>query len=191
MTNSEHRRAAKAIRDYWPGFISNLITRARAQILEILKREYDDIDDRTTRDTDGDSHFGIWLCRRSWTEYSQPKHTGRARTSVAVEYWRSKDGKCSDEWQIGIVSPCSKNDMNDCEQKRRRRLVCQLVNRLDDGLHSSPREVWWLLVESLSDDSDDLLQHVQHVVDRFVEIARYAIPVIDEIEGPDRSADPS
>ena len=74
--------------------------------------------------------------------------------------------------------------MNDCEQERRRRLV----SRLDDGLHSSPRDDWWLLVESLTDDSDDLLQHI---VDRFVEIAREAIPVIDEIEGPDRSAEPS
>ena len=93
LTNSEHRRAAKAISDHWLGFISYMITRARAQILEILEREYDDIDDRTTKpDTDKGSHFGIWLCRQSWAAYSQPEHTGRARTSVRWSTGRATAG---------------------------------------------------------------------------------------------------
>ena len=180
LTNSEHRSAAKAIIDYWPDFISHVITSAHDQLQDKLSGYGDIIARTTTPDTDRRSnHFGTWFCRRSWAAYSQPKHTDRARTSVAVEYWPSNGGKRPDEWKIGIVSPCSKSQMNDREKDRRCRLASLLVGRLDDGLHSSPRDDWWLLVESLSDDSDDLLQRV---ADRFVEVAREAIPVIDQTQ---------
>ena len=178
LTNSEHRSAAKAIIDYWLDFISDLITSAHAQLLDILTREYDDIEARTAS---RGKNPGLWFWRRCWQTYGRDLED-RTRTSVALEYWPEKPGEpligIVSPW-IGIVSPCRKNDMDDDEKERRH----ELVSRLHRELHSAARNDWWLWKERLSDDSDDM---VQHVVDRFVEIARYAIPEIDKIEGPKR-----
>ena len=166
--NSEHRRTARAIIDLWPDFISDLVTSAHSQLLEKLKRGYDDIE---ARNRNGGRNPGIWFWRRCWQTYGHDLKD-RTRTSVAFEYWPNKDR----EWLIGIVSPCSKNRMDDSEQERRR----QLMSRLNHELHSAASDDWWLWRELFSDDSDDMLQRV---VDRIEDVARKAIPVIDAIEG--------
>ena len=171
--SSEHRRAAAAIIVSWPDFISGLIKSAHSQLGNILEeRGYDDI---KARMEDQGGNPGIWFWRPCWQTYGRNLKF-RTRTSVALKYWPNNH----EAPLIGIVSPLSKRQMDDSEKDRRRRLV----SRLHHVLHSSSSDNdWWLWKERLSDDSDDM---VQHVVDRFVEIARYAIPEIDKIEGPER-----
>ena len=124
-----------------------------------------------------------------WREYQNAKPPW-SRTCLAME----ADARGND-WYIGIWSPVHKPDMSADDRKRRQ----QIEERLAQKSKKTGREnEWWPLRESVDEryrhwDSlvpamhRELQQDGGEITDYFVgkfkEIAEFAIPVLDDIEG--------
>ncbi len=195
--NPENLKTAKAVHDSWSAvrnevcerFLKQLCSRLETAVKEKLK---DDIE--VDCDYNGESRYScaVWLHRKCWTPYSGGKSDSAGRTSIGLQ----AHGIGPNKWRIGICSPMPKGNMAKEEEKRRECLDEQLKDKL--GL--TKNDTWWPCwdwVDEKKGDWDSLIpdlhqeceakggKFTDYFVDRFTEIAVKAIPIIDEIEGPD------
>ena len=131
---------------------------------------------------------GAYLSR--WRQYRNAPNPEWSRTGLILEANRVG----GNDWYIGIQSPVRKSDMSTDDLKRRKRIEKRL-NR--ESKISAPDE-WWPWCEPVDEryrnwDAliPDLHRELQqdggeitdYFVNKFVEIAEFAKPILDDIEG--------
>ena len=105
------------------------------------------------------------------------------------------DGKALSDWFVGVRIPKSSDDMNQAERERRTRYDQELLNCLGPKDGSSNWWPWWVWIDQQNRHWSSLVPALhreceaerdgnitRYFVDAFVEIARKAIPVVDDIE---------
>ena len=130
----------------------------------------------------------IGLYRDCWV-YEGEGSTSDRCTKICLQ----NDDKGPNGWILGVASPKPKNEMTSKEKKRRGELDAELSEKLGSN-RSSGWWPWWNWVEEDKRNWDSLVPELhkenednggeitEYFVDRFIEIAKEAVPIIDEIE---------
>ena len=151
----------------------------------------------------------IWVCRTCWVPYGVAK-TSRTYAPhepyTAIRLDRPENTKTGvKRWSIGVMSPISVKEMTDEDQARRHRLEEHLEREFSTNLtnghyaKNSADSDWWPLrvfvdekndkwdwdshVPQLHRECDETGEITKYFVDRFIEVAERAMPVINEVEG--------
>ena len=133
----------------------------------------------------------VWLYRECWTQYPAGQQFHR-RTSISLQ----NENEGPNNWGIGVYSPMPRPDMAGEYEKRRQRLDTELKSAFDRG---GDTDEWprWKVVELDKNKTNwsslvpDLHREGQaqtgkimtYFVDKFIEVAEKAIPIINDIEG--------
>ncbi len=131
-----------------------------------------------------------------WREYQNAEIPERSRTCLSLEAGQRQ----GNGWYIGIRSPLPKTKMTGDDLRRRERIDERLAGVSKNGMSSS----WWPWYEFVVDEYrnwdlliPDLRRESQqdgggkitggkitdYFVNKFVEIAKFARPILDDIEG--------
>ena len=174
-------KVAQAVYESWPAIRDEVCER-------FLKRLEKRIEDRMKESTDGiragcvyRTANALWLYRDCWAERGEGYH-GIRRRAILME----PDNRGANDWYIGIWNPGNK------EPKILRNA---LVRKLREGEYEDnfpwydwmdeDKSSWSVLVPDLHEECgmEDGGEVTNYFVDRFVDVATEAIPVIDELEG--------
>ena len=126
-----------------------------------------------------------------WREYQNPRDPKWSRTCLALQADRYREKN----WIIGVRSPLFKSKMSADDRKRRQQIEERLAQELKKTERDNP--VWpWLesvderyrnwnrltlaMHRELQQDGGEI---TDYFVGKFQEIAEFAIPVLDDIEG--------
>ena len=164
----------------------------RRQFLEtiatrLIEREY-----RSRSYYTNGPHSFVQADLLQWRQYQDAPEPEWSRTSLCLQ----ADQARGNEWCIGICSPVSKSEMSADDLTRRERIE----ERLNDEMKiSEPDDEWWPWFEYVDERYrnwdlliPDLHRELQqknggkiteYFVDKFVEIAEFAVPIINEVEG--------
>ena len=127
---------------------------------------------------------------RRWCQYQYAEDPEWSRTSLYLEAEQAR----GNDWHIGICSPVSKSKMPADDLTRRKRIE----ERLNDEMKISEPDEWWPWLEFVDERYrnwdlliPDLHRELQqnggeitdYFVDKFVEIAEFAVPILDDVEG--------
>ena len=147
---------------------------------------------------DGESAWksSIFLYRKSWAKYrmegsSGTSGTSRTRTAIAMNNASAGPSR----WGAGVVSPIPLSEMRDDDDRKRREC-------LDKRFGKERRTDWWPWWELLDERKGDWNSRIldlhdeckrgaendkhgltAYFVEKFVSIAKRAVPTIDEVEG--------
>ena len=203
LSNPDHLTVARAVYESWPAIKNDVCRRFLERLRSRIKRKIED--DENLRHTIGDMGDGVqflgeqknenmlWMYRKCWIKYKNTDYQFR-RTAILLE----ADGKGPFDWCIGVAIPKSTENMKKREKKRRESLVDALTAELDAGSGSGDENwwVWWDLVDDQWKDWNPLVPELQreseddkggeitnYFVDKFIEVAMKAIPVINKFEG--------
>ncbi len=131
----------------------------------------------------------VWLFRKSWRPY---RTVGPSRTSTAIMMENASRGPSG--WGVGVASPISRNDMANDDKNRRDRLIEKFKAEFNKD-RSTDWWPWWVPLDAHKGDWDSRALELEaecrtgaggitsYFVDQFLDVARWAIPIIDEIEG--------
>ena len=135
----------------------------------------------------------IWLFSKSWRPY-RTEDPSRTRTAIMME----NASRGPSGWGVGIASPISRDDMEDDEKNRRGRLVETFQKKFDRD-RSTDWWPWWIPLDAHRGDWESRVLELEeecrtgtsggeqgitsYFVDEFLDVARWAVPVIDDIEG--------
>ena len=130
----------------------------------------------------------VYLNRECWTQYPEGQHVDRRTSIMLVNAGRGPYG-----WGIGVCSPMNEKDMPDTYKKLRQDLDMELMRVLSWGKRTDhwPRWMyvdedkrnWNALVPALHEECEKQSGEItRYFVDKFTEIAKTAIPIINEIE---------
>ena len=148
----------------------------------------------TSESNYADKQWKSWVraCLPQWREYQTPEDPKWSRTCIAI----SNGEKGGNDWIIGILSPLPKSKMSDDDRERRRIPIEDRLDRKSKKKTHRPDE-WWPWYEyvdkyrhwdslvpamhrELQQDGGEI---TDYFVGKFQEIAKFAIPVLDDIEG--------
>lgn len=132
----------------------------------------------------------IRLFRKSWRPYRTADPSG-TRTAITME----NASRGPSAWGVGVMSPISRKDMDDDEKNRRDRLVETFQEKFDKD-RSYDWWPWWVPLDAHKGDWDSRALELEdecragsgkqgitkYFVDEFLDVARWAIPIIDKIE---------
>ena len=204
FAHPEHLETAQSVSDAWlkvkevlcRGFLEHL----RAELAKRARAEWPDIKE----DLRVDCAYGgekpesnrLWLHRASWKPWKghDKKHPpNKGCTAIVLRTgWTTGPN----QWYWGVLHPRHTSGMSDADLKRRARLEVGLRNEFDGVDVRS--DGWWLYVRPVDDEMRDwnsLLPAIYRewkdgggeVADSYVggmmDIARRAIPIIDEVDG--------
>ena len=202
-SNPNHLAAAWAVRNAWPDvadevceqFLRHLCDSIRQKANEELPKlpgglDVDYVYERKrTRKT---WRYWVSLSGRRWCHYSNPAEQGCTQTSIKL----NNEGNGPWAWGIGVCSPTERENMlpEDCE--RRDLIQAELEPKFPRGRNTArwPRwkavqlneemTYWWPLVPELHRECKSGGGEVtDYFVEKFIDVAREAIPVINKIEG--------
>ena len=207
LSRPEHLTTGLAVAESWPEvrddvcekFLKRLCSQIEREISEKLKEFSDDIrvlPQYAQKDQRGSS--SIWLYRDCWSPYEveqqetkqHDSHWSRWRT--CIELTSGKGGP--DGWYIAVSSPLDVKQMSNGDEKRRQRLEFELKKEFGRGKRENwcpwwerverHKRDWTALVPVLHQENErDGGEVTDYFVDKFIEIAGKAIPVINNIEG--------
>lgn len=134
----------------------------------------------------------LWITREDWPEWDETEGHD-VRTMIRLR----SEGRGPNGWIWGVSNPKKPEDMSDVERARRIRLNKALK---DQGLRLDHDGIWWPQYEYAKRYGDwyplvpDLHEEfksgcgpiVTYFAENLIEIAKTAIPAIDEVEGQDR-----
>ena len=199
LSNPENLKTAQVVYDSWsdvlgrvgPPFLQALRERieATAKERETLKAFAHDMrvlcryDARSYK-----SHLSLY--RQSWTQYSTEQEIDR----TCIQLNNAGNGPCG--WYIGVCAPMNRKEMPPDDSERQQRLDKELKHtfRESDGKSTD----WWPWYSYVNADKRDWRQLVPdldregqaqtgeimtYFVDKFIEVAEKALPVINDIEG--------
>ena len=132
----------------------------------------------------------VYLYRECWIEYPNPVEQKLSRTFINLNNAR----KGPHDWGIGVCSPTDSKDMAGEYKERRKRLDTAIESALGCGRWTErwPRWVeldkdkgnWNSLVPDLHQECEGQSDEItKYFVDKFTDIAKKAIPIINDIEG--------
>ena len=133
---------------------------------------------------------GVYLYRECWIKYPNPVEQKLSRTFINL----NNERKGPHAWGIGVCSPTDSKDMAGEYKERRQRLDTEIERALGCGRRTErwPRWVeldkdkgnWNSLVPDLHQECEGQSDEItKYFVDKFTEIAKKAIPIINDIEG--------
>ena len=199
--NPEHFDTALAVIDSWTSIRDEVCKRfldqvcSRIKAAEALEQYAEDLHIESNYGGDTARSNCIWLYRDRWLVYpvqdsSRPPQT-KGRTAILLR----ADGRLLCDWLFGIRRPVPEGDLSDDERNRSRRLDEELLSVLGPSLSRSDWWPWWVYVDEEKRHWNPLVpalhceceaeedgEITRYFVDTLVEIARKAIPVIDDIE---------
>ena len=182
LSSPDSLNVARAVFESWPGIRDEVYKR----FLKHLKRRIEDKMKESAAEIRFDYGCGtavwLWLYRDCWTERGD-RDADLRRRGIVMEAGNKKGAT---DWYIGIWNPGN---------KKPRKLRNALVRELGEGKCEEGFPWWDWMDEDMSRWSilvPDLHEEcsmrgdgeiTKYFVDRFVEVATAAIPVIDELEG--------
>ena len=204
LSRPEHLTTGLAVAESWPDvrddvcekFLKRLCSQIEREIKEKLKEFAVDIRVLPRYARKGQSvRSRIWLFRDSWSPYEveqqeTEQHDSNCRTCIDLTSGRGGP----DGWYIAVSSPLEAEKMTNGDKKRRQRLDLELRNEFGRG-NSENWSPWWesvdkhkrnwtALVPVLHKENENGGGEVtDYFVEKFVEIAEKAIPVINDIKG--------
>ena len=138
----------------------------------------------------------VWLFRNSWKPFATPPDAPHPPNGNRTTILLKPDIKGPNNWFISVRTPVTMTNLDDGEKNR----FCRMREKFEAALGSSDgktehRYAWWryvspefkkwesliprLHLECLALDDGEIMRYF---VETFVEFAKNAIPVIDEIE---------
>ena len=199
-SNRQNLKIARAVHEAWPTrrngicetFLRKLCSRVES---EVKKRIPGANDLHVDCSYVGEKKWRncLWLYRRGWHRYKVRDSRTDGRTSIHLE----AEGNGPFGWIYGVRSPLSRNDMVDRDRVRRSRLEATIGKTLGDG-RNTPWWPWHKPVDERFRDWNDLVLNLhdecqetaaggvmEYFVEKIVDTAETAIPIINEIEGVD------
>ena len=190
-------RTAVTVYESWPAIkdkvCGQFFERLRSAIENKAKKFAGDI--IVVCEYTGETNYGNWirLYRECWAHYEVNHSVSKGITRTTIGMDNQKKGP--NGWCIGVASPMSRDKMTLDEKERREGLVKKLGDRLGSG-KVSEWWPWWNWVEGDKRDWDLLIPDLHkechdnnnngkitaYFVDKFIEIAEKAIPIINKIE---------
>ena len=180
MRSHSNLKVAQAVYESWPVIRDEVCER-------FFKRLKKRIEDRMKESTDGirvgceyRTAYALWLYRDCWTERGEGYY-GIRRRAILMESYKKKGN-----WYIGIWNSGNKRP-NLLQNTLARKLGEEEFEEnfpwyewMDEDKSS-----WSVLVPDLHEECgmEDGGEITNYFVDRFIEVATEAIPVIDELEG--------
>ena len=196
LENPSGVQTAQAVHDAWPEvkqeicqeFFNKLFAQIQKAAKDKLSKFGDDI--IFYQKYEGEKSFlhRIGLYRWDWRQYLVEKSDSHKRTSVRLE------NEEPNGWFIGVSSPMEKTSMEKGDKERREQLEKNLIEEFRRGEDTR----WWPWYEYVDDEYknwDSILpalveelkketggEIMKYYVNKFIEVAEIAIPIIDEIE---------
>ena len=198
LSQPDHLETAQAVFGSWPKvldrvgwtFLQALRNRIEATVKEreTLKAFAHDIvvlchyDARPCK-----SHLSLY--RQSWTQYPTQQEIDR----TCIQLNNAHNGPC--DWYIGVCAPMNRQEMPPDDRERQQRLEKKLKCAFRESAGKSSG--WWPWYSYVNADKSDWRQLVPdlhregqaqtgkimtYFVDKFIEVAEKALPVIDGIE---------
>ena len=144
-----------------------------------------------------DKRYGSWVQADlpHWRHYQDAPEPECARTGLRLEAWKVRGNE--QYWYIGIRSPVRKSKMSEDGLKRRKRIE-ERLRRIGESKNIWPDHgswPWYVCVGEQYKNWDllipDLHRELQqnggeitdYFVNKFVEIAKFAVPILDDVEG--------
>ena len=187
LADNRNLATAYAIQRAWP----EIDAAVRSQFLETIAKRLDALGYRSRSDY-GDKPYESFVQadRPQWRQYQNAPEPEWSRTSLYLQAEQSR----GNDWWIGICSPVSKSEMSADDLTRRERIEERLNGKMKI---SEPDDVWpWFEhVDERYRDWDPLIPDLHrelqqnggkitdYFVNKFVEIAEFATPILDDIEG--------
>ena len=196
--NPRHLHAAFAVHRAWPGvreevyrrFLGHLRDRIEERLATEIPESQEDL--QVGCHYQGANHSVLnvlWIARTGWIEWANaPEGPRLSRTSILFQ----SHGKGMNSWRWGVRSPKTQGKMTKAESGRRLELESKLR---DHGLSLGKRSGWWPqfeiprhehwdpLIPELGEESTDGGGKItDYYVNGLLNIARKAIPAINEIE---------
>lgn len=188
-TNSNSLRTALAVYESWPAirnevcetFLKRLCSLIEQKAKEEMKDIADDLDIGCVYGGERRLSNRLWLSRKSWTDCGEESY-GLRRIAVLMQ----ADSKDANDWYISILDP---NDFHGDGLKQ------SLREEFVEGEDAEDEFPWWdwmdednrnwcMLVPALHKECDmaEGGEITDHFVNRFIEVATRAIPIIDKVE---------
>ena len=202
-SNPDHFDAAWAVRNSWPDVADEVCERFLRHLCDSIQQKANEefpklpggpvvsyvYERKSTRKT---WRHGVSLSGRCWRRYSNPAEQGCAQTSIKL----NNQGNGPWAWGIGVCSPTERENMSPEDRERRDRIRTELESKFKHGRSTAwwPRwkavqlddemTYWWPLVPKLHRECKSGGGKVtDYFVEKFIEVACQAIPVINKIEG--------
>ena len=197
-SNPEQLLTAQVVHASWPAikeyvcgrFLEHLRDRIEQEAAQKLSKFAHDI--RIGCKYGGEKRWvnRLWLYRLSWCQYELEESDSNRRTSIRLE----ADSHGPKGWCFGVSSPMPEKSMSDKDRDRRLRLDFKLKEALIRGTRGDCWPVWDWAHESRRDWNSllpDLHKECEenggditdYYVRTFIDVAKKAIPIIDELEG--------
>ena len=188
-TNSNSLRTALAVYESWPAirnevcerFLKRLCSLVEQKAKEKMKDIADDLNIGCVYGGERRLSNRLWLSRKSWTDCGEESY-GLRRIAVLMQ----ADSKDANDWYISILDP---NDFHGDGLKQTLREEFVEGEDAEDGFPwwdwmDEDNRNWSMLVPALHEECDmaEGGEITDHFVDRFLEVASQAIPIIDEVE---------
>ncbi len=168
----------------------------KARANATLKKFFGDMGDMQVKcNYESEREYKNWICmyRDCWLQYERElRSISDRRTAVLLQ----NDKSGPNDWFIAVWSPMPPSEMADEEKKRLERLQKGLekLEVLSSNQGSEAHWPWWEGVAEDKKDWDSLVPELHkecqnnggkitsYFVDRFIAIAKQAVPIIDKIE---------
>ena len=202
LENPVHLDLALAVHESWSSvretvcerFIERL--RARIYASSVLARYAGDLSVVGRCRGDANNSNGIWLFRDSWKPYLAIKTAKAPPTTGRTSIELSNSNRGPNGWYIGVHVPESADNAPTDEQTRREHLVDSLTGTLNPGDGSDDVWPWYVyadrdkrhwnsMVSALhrENEAEEDGDMTCYFVDKIVELAITAIPLIDAVDG--------
>ena len=186
--NPNNLRTALAVYESWPAIRNEVCERFLKHLCSLIEQKAKEEIMKIADDLDIGSVYGgekrlsnrLWLSRKSWADCGGECY-GLRRIAVLIQ----ADSKDANDWYISILDP---NNFHG--DGLRQSLHKELVSEKDaevwfpwwDWMDEDKRN-WSMLVPALHEECmAEGGEITDHFVDRFLEVATEAIPIINEVE---------
>lgn len=198
--NPSHLRAALAIHDAWhlvragvcERFLEHLRDTVEARLETVLPDIGDDFHVKCLYVDETDKKYAnfLWIYRDAWVQYDDPPPNEDGHSAIVLQSGRGRPSG----WYWGVRSPKPLSQMTETEKERREELATALGRHglsLRDDRDWWPQwewlrrfKDWYQLVPELSEECEKGGGRItDYYADRLLDIARCAIPAIEEVEG--------
>ena len=201
-SNPEHLLTAQVVHDSWAAIKERVCSRFLNHLRDRIEQEAKEKLSMFSHDVRVGCKYGgeklyekrLWLYRSSWIPYQEAETSdSNQRTSIRLE----AEDRGPNTWFYSVSSPLEVQGMSDSDRVRRSRLGAAL-NEEFMGYDSDSSERWavWDYANEHMRDWNTLLPRLHreceakrgkitdYFVNRFLDVAARAIPIIDEFDRP-------
>ena len=202
LENPKNIEVAFLVHETWPSILDQICKKFLSHLNGRIKESFSlyergsDLDIGCEYGENNPNKIWVWLFRSSWNPFATPADAPHPPNGKRTAILLKPDTKGPNNWFISVRTPVTLANLNKCEKDRFSRMQKELQAALgsSDG-KTEHRYAWWRYVrpefknwESLVPrlheelESPDSGEITSYFVETFVEFAKKAIPVIDEIE---------